>query len=160
MAIALIDEVEPKNGGNFAMVAAKYVRVDDATDKRLDARLEELEQASGNIEYVTKDDIDAMFLMADLSVTATAREGGQTVTVATAPATGLQRRYKVTDAASAPIPAYNETAPLADGWAAFPDDGAISGTAGQVVTVVDCTNSGAKVQAYGSATLPAPLASN
>lgn len=61
MAISLIDEVEPKNGGNFAMVAAKYVRVDDATDKRLDARLAELEAASGSFEEATTDDIKALF---------------------------------------------------------------------------------------------------
>lgn len=61
MAISLIDEVEPKNGGNFAMVAAKYVRVDDETDKRLDVRLEELEAASGAFEEATDEDIAGIF---------------------------------------------------------------------------------------------------
>ena len=157
MAIDLIDKIKPKNGGSFAMVDAQDVQVDDA-GKRLPERLDELAQQAGNVESMTDADVDGMFLMADLVVSATAREGGQTVTVSTALGEGLQRRHMVTEATAAPVPAYDSTAPLSAGWVAFPEGGAVSGKAGQVVTVVDCTVSGAKVKAVGSAVLPAPLA--
>lgn len=159
MAIDLIDKIKPKNNGTFAMVDAQDVQVDDA-GKRLPERLDELAEQAGNVESMTDADVDGMFLMADLVVSATAREGGQTVTVSTALGEDLQRRYMVTDATAAPVPAYDETAPLASGWAAFPEDGAVSGKAGQVVTVVDCTINGAKVRAIGSAVLPAPAAAS
>lgn len=152
MAIELIDTLSPKNNGTFPMVLAKDVDVDG---KRLPDALKDIE--AGGAEEATDAEIDALFNMGDLAVTATAREGGQTVTVAPAVSEDNQRRYMVTDASAAPYPVYDETAPLASGWAALPDDGAISGTEGQVVTVVDCTINGAKVRACGSATLPAPL---
>ncbi|MCZ4443939.1 hypothetical protein [Bifidobacterium breve] len=63
-------------------------------------------------------------------MTATARDGGQTVTVKEALAAGLQRRYKITAANAKPMVDYD--------------------------TVVDNTTSGANARARGEATLPAP----
>lgn len=63
-------------------------------------------------------------------MTATARNGGQTVTVKEALAAGLQRRYKITAANAKPMVDYD--------------------------TVVDNTTSGANARAKGEATMPAP----
>nr|DAE69686.1 MAG TPA: hypothetical protein [Caudoviricetes sp.] len=63
-------------------------------------------------------------------MTATARDGGQAVTVKEALAAGLQRRYKITAANAKPMVDYD--------------------------TVVDNTTSGANARAKGEATLPAP----
>ncbi len=63
-------------------------------------------------------------------MTATARNGGQAVTVKEALAAGLQRRYKITAANAKPMADYD--------------------------TVVDNTTSGANARAKGEATLPAP----
>lgn len=156
MGIPLIDTLEPKNGGSFPMVKAKDVDVDGI---RLPEKLDELAAAAGDIQSATTDDINSLFTGLDvLVVTAKARSGGQTVTVATTPATGLQRRYKITDPDKTPTVSYDTTVALADGWAALPDNGEISGKEGQTVTICDNTTEGAKARALGTATLPAPLA--
>lgn len=74
-------------------------------------------------------------------MTATARNGGQTVTVKEALAAGLQRRYKITAANAKPMVDY---------------DTVVDTASGQIVTVVDNTTSGANARAKGEATLPAP----
>lgn len=89
-------------------------------------------------------------------MTATAREGGQSVTVGETVTDGCQRRFIVTDKGKEPTVAYGTVCDLASGWAAFPTDGNVTGTAGQTVMVVDCTTSGAMARAAGTATLPAP----
>lgn len=91
-----------------------------------------------------------------LTVKAAARVGGQTVTVTEAVGSGLQRRYKITAANAKPTVNYNTVVDTKSGWVAFPDNGQITGTEGQVVTVVDCTVSGANARTKGEATLPAP----
>lgn len=91
-------------------------------------------------------------------MTAAARKGGQTVTVREAIASGLQRRYKITDANAKPTVDYDTVVDTASGWLAWPANGQVSGTAGQIVTVVDSTTSGANARAKGEATLPAPTA--
>lgn len=74
-------------------------------------------------------------------MTATARNGGQTVTVKEALAAGLQRRYKITAANAKPMVDY---------------DTVVDTASGQIVTVVDNSTSGANARAKGEATLPAP----
>lgn len=92
-----------------------------------------------------------------LTVTATAREGGQSVTVSE-PVTGNDlRRYKITDADKKPEVEYDAACVLADGWADLPSNGEITGAADQVVTVVELTNQGANARGKGEAVLPAPL---
>lgn len=107
----------------------------------------------------TDADINSLFTgLTVLDVTAKAREGGQTVTVATPPAEGLQRRYIITDPDATPDVSYDTVVSTTGGWAALPDNGEIAGTEGQTVTICDNTIQGAKARALGAATLPAPLA--
>lgn len=155
MAIELIDTLAPKNNGDFPMVNARDVDVDGT---RLPQKLDEL-AAAGDIESATDADINSLFTGLNvLDVTAKAREGGQTITVATPPAEGLQRRYIITDAANTPDVSYDTVVSTTGGWAALPDTGEIAGTEGQTVTICDNTVQGAKARALGAATLPAPLA--
>lgn len=80
------------------------------------------------------------------------------MTVSESIAHGLQRRYKVTVLSLTDSQlAYGTVCDMASGWLAFPLDGQVSGTAGQVVTVVDCTVNGSYARAKGEAVLPAPL---
>mgnify|MGYP006888193387 CR=1 FL=1 len=92
-------------------------------------------------------------------MTAAARKGGQTVTVKETVAAGLQRRYRITAASAKPTVDYDTVVDTASGWIAWPANGQVSGTAGQIVTVVDNTTSGANARAKGEATLPAPTPS-
>ena len=94
-----------------------------------------------------------------LTVAVAAREGGQTVTVTEAVEGNNFRRYKITDAASAPTVAYYTACVADDGWLSFPSNGEVSGTEGQVITVVELTNQGSYALKVGTATLPAPTAS-
>lgn len=91
-----------------------------------------------------------------LTVKASAREGGQTVTVTEKLGTGVLRRYLITDAGDKPTVDYDTVCASASGWTAFPENGQVTGTADQVVTVVDCTEQGANARAKGEAVLPAP----
>ncbi len=94
-----------------------------------------------------------------LTVAAAAREGGQTVTVTEAVEGNNLRRYKITNADAKPTIAYDTACVSNGGWLNFPSNGEVSGTAGQVITVVELTNSGAYARKVGTATLPAPTAS-
>lgn len=76
-----------------------------------------------------------------------------------APASGLQRRYKITSADAKPVVESATVVDLAFGWTVFPLDGQVNGKTGQVVTVVDCTVNGSYARAKGEAVLPAPLPS-
>ena len=91
-----------------------------------------------------------------LTVAAAAREGGQTVTVTEEVEGNNLRRYKITDADAKPTIAYDTACVSNDGWLDFPSNGEVSGTEGQVITVVELTNSGANARKVGTATLPAP----
>lgn len=93
-----------------------------------------------------------------LTVTATARQGGQTLAVTEAIGKDIQRRYRITSADAKPTVAYDTVCATADGWLAWPENGEVSGTEGQVATVVDVTVKGANARGKGEATLPAPLA--
>lgn len=95
-------------------------------------------------------------LIYPLDVQAMTRKGGQTVTVDQAPANDELRRYKITNADAKPTVAYDQVLATADGWAEWPENGQVSGNAGQVITVVHVTTQGAKARAVGTAVLPAP----
>ncbi len=96
-------------------------------------------------------------MMRALTVTATARKGGQTFAVdPETPDGNNSRRYKITDAGKTPTVALGDVCAQADGWQDLPASGQVTGAAGQVATVVECTNSGAQARAVGSVTLPAP----
>ena len=94
-----------------------------------------------------------------LTVAAAAREGGQTVTVTEAVNGNNLRRYKITNANAKPTITYGTTCVSNGGWLNFPSNGEVSGTAGQVITVVELTNQGSYARKVGTATLPAPTAS-
>lgn len=92
--------------------------------------------------------------LGSLTVRATPRTGGQTLTVSEPVGSGLQRRYRVDDAAQ--DVEWGQVCDLKSGWSAFPLEGAITGSEGQHATVVDVTVSGAYARIAGSAVLPAP----
>ncbi|NMM98157.1 hypothetical protein [Bifidobacterium olomucense] len=94
-----------------------------------------------------------------LTVKATAREGGQTLTVTETVGSGMLRRYKLTAANQKPTVSYDTVCATADGWLDLPANGAVSGTEGQIATVVEQTTQGAKARKKGEAVLPAPTAS-
>lgn len=92
-----------------------------------------------------------------LTVTATARVGGQTLAITPATESGNMLRYKITAANNKPTVTYGMQCPKADGWEDLPSNKQITGTDGQVVTVVEMTTQGALARKTGTATLPAPL---
>lgn len=94
--------------------------------------------------------------LATLTLTATARAGGQTLAVKEPVTAGCQRRYRITDTAKKPTVAYGTVCDQKSGWQEWPADGQVSGVQGQTATVVDCLSSGANARAKGEATLPAP----
>lgn len=96
-------------------------------------------------------------LLGALTVSAEARLNGQTVTVSPAPSGDDLRRYKITNADARPTVEWGTQCATADGWTDLPSNGEVSGAEGQVVTVVDLTNSGAYARAKGETTLPAPI---
>lgn len=97
-------------------------------------------------------------VLGELTVTATARTGGQTLTVTEPVAADTQRRYQITDADKQPTVTYDMVCAKASGWNDYPENGQISGKENQVATVVDCLTSSANARRKGSVTLPAPLA--
>ncbi len=83
-------------------------------------------------------------------------DGGQTVTVTPAVGEGNARRYIITAAANQPYLSTSVNAELSAGWNAFPADGVVHGTAGDIITVVDVFAGSGGMRAAGTATLPQP----
>lgn len=93
-----------------------------------------------------------------LTVSATPNGNGWTLAVTEPVTDDCQRRYRVE---TTPTPTtYDMTCAMADGWAAMPTDGIITGTVGQTVTVVDCTIQGAKARAAGTSVLEKAASKN
>lgn len=69
---------------------------------------------------------------------------------------GNTRYYRVTEANAVPTITYDQTVTTSD-WTAFTSGQKITGTEGQVISVVDLT-AGGKARKYGKATLPAQSA--
>ena len=73
------------------------------------------------------------------------------------------RRYRLTASDAKPTVNYDTQCATADGWPDLPANGQISGSAGQIITVVELTNQGAKARGKargkGEAALPAPTPS-
>lgn len=129
--------------GKFPIVLAENIMFADGTPLK-----DYIDQHSGGTPTPT---------LGVLTVTATGVANGQAITVTPDPANGELRRYKITDANAAPTVAYDQVLATADGWLEWPGNGQVSGTEGQVITVVHVTTQGAKARAVGTATLPAPL---
>ena len=69
---------------------------------------------------------------------------------------GNTRYYRVTAANAAPTITYDQTVTTSE-WTAFTAGQKVTGTSGQVISVVDLT-AGGKARKYGKAVLPAQSA--
>lgn len=86
-------------------------------------------------------------------MTATAVSDGHATLTLPNPDPGMIHRYKVTSANTKPVVNYDMACADSDGWATMPSDDRIAGTAGQVVTVVECTIDGYRARKKGEVTL-------
>lgn len=91
-----------------------------------------------------------------LTVGVTPGADGYSVTVTPEIESGNTRYYRVTAANAAPTITYDQTVTTSD-WTAFTPGQKITGTSGQVISVVEATAEG-KARKYGRATLPAQSA--
>lgn len=88
-----------------------------------------------------------------LTVGATHGADGYSVTVSPNPDSGNHQYYRVTEANAAPTITYDQTVTTSE-WTAFTPGQKVTGTTGQVISVVELTADG-KARKYGKATLPA-----
>lgn len=93
--------------------------------------------------------------LGDLTVTASALTDGKTVLTLPTPDAGNRLKYKVTAADAKPTVVYDQACGDDAGWTGVPDDKTVAGTAGQIVTVVEVVETGAKARKKGES---APLA--
>lgn len=91
-----------------------------------------------------------------LTVGVTPGADGYSVTVTPEIESGNTRYYRVTAANAASTITYDQTVTTSD-WTAFTPGQKITGTSGQVISVVEATAEG-KARKYGKATLPAQSA--
>ena len=91
-----------------------------------------------------------------LTVGVTHGADGYSVTVTPNVEAGNTRYYRVTTANAAPTITYDQTVTTSE-WTAFTAGQKVTGTGGQVISVVDLT-SGGKARKYGKAVLPAQSA--
>lgn len=88
-----------------------------------------------------------------LTVGVTPGADGYSVTVTPNVEAGNTRYYRVTDVNAAPTITYDQTVTTSE-WTAFTQGQKVTGTSGQVISVVDLT-AGGKARKYGKAVLPA-----
>lgn len=91
-----------------------------------------------------------------LTVGVTPGADGYSVSVTPALESGHTRYYRVTAANAAPTITYDQTVTTSE-WTAFTSGQKVTGTSGQVISVVDLT-AGGKARKYGKAVLPAQSA--
>jgi hypothetical protein len=91
-----------------------------------------------------------------LTVGVTPGADGYSVTVTPNVEAGNTRYYRVTAANAAPTITYDQTVTTSE-WTAFTAGQKVTGTSGQVISVVDLT-AGGKARKYGKAVLPAQSA--
>lgn len=91
-----------------------------------------------------------------LTVGATHGADGYTVSVTPALESGNTRYYRVTEANAAPTITYDQVVTTSE-WTAFSAEQKITGTEGQVISVVELT-ADSKARKYGKAVLPAQSA--
>lgn len=91
-----------------------------------------------------------------LTVGVTPGADGYSVTVTPNVEAGNTRYYRVTAANAAPTIRYDQTVTTSE-WTAFTAGQKVTGTSGQVISVVDLT-AGGKARKYGKAVLPAQSA--
>lgn len=91
-----------------------------------------------------------------LTVGVTPGADGYSVSVTPAIESGNTRYYRVTAANAAPTIAYDQTVTTSE-WTAFTSGQKVTGTSGQVISVVELTADG-KARKFGKAVLPAQSA--
>lgn len=91
-----------------------------------------------------------------LTVGVTHGADGYSVTVSSNPDSGNHQYYRVTAANAAPTITYDQTVTTSE-WTAFTSGQKVTGTEGQVISVVELTADG-KARKYGKAALPAQSA--
>lgn len=91
-----------------------------------------------------------------LTVGATHGADGYSVTVSPNPDSGNHQYYRVTEANAAPTITYDQVVTTSE-WTAFSAEQKITGTKGQVISVVELT-ADSKARKYGKAVLPAQSA--
>lgn len=91
-----------------------------------------------------------------LTVGATPGADGYSVSVTPALESGNTRYYRVTAVNAVPTITYDQTVTTSE-WTAFTQGQKVTGTSGQVISVVDLT-AGGKARKYGKAVLPAQSA--
>lgn len=84
-----------------------------------------------------------------LTVTAGKLTDGKSLLTLPTPDADNFLRYKVTDADELPTVEYDTVVDKASGWEDIPTDKKVAGTAGQVATVVEATEQGAKARKKG-----------
>lgn len=88
-----------------------------------------------------------------LTITAAKLNGGKAVLTLPTPDAGNRLKYKVTAANAKPTVVYDQACGDNAGWAGFGADNSVTGTAGQVVTVVEVVRDDAKARKVGTVTL-------
>lgn len=92
--------------------------------------------------------------LGSLTVTASKLANGKATLTLPTPDAGNKLKYQVTDANAKPTVAYDQDcSDGASGFTAIPAGNSITGAAGQVVTVVECTSDMAKARKVGTVTL-------
>lgn len=91
-----------------------------------------------------------------LTVGVTPGADGYSVTVSPNPESDNHQYYRVTEANVAPTITYDQTVTTSE-WTAFTSGQKVTGTSGQVISVVELTADG-KVRKFGKAVLPAQSA--
>lgn len=91
--------------------------------------------------------------LSTLTVLAAKVANGKATLTLPNPGSGNKLCYKVTAAGAKPSVTYDMVCNTASGWTDIPEDKAVAGAAGQLVTIVEVTTSGDKARAKGEAVL-------
>lgn len=124
---------------------------------RLRATITPTDATNQNVKWSSKQEAIATApTLGTLAVAVTPGTDGYTVSVTPALESGDTRYYCVTAANAAPTITYDQTATTSE-WTAFTSGQKVTGTEGQVISVVELTADG-KARKYGKAALPAQSA--
>lgn len=124
---------------------------------QLSATITPTDATNQNIKWSSKQEAIATApTLGTLTVGVTPGADGYSVTVTPNVEAGNTRYYRVTAANAAPTITYDQRVTTSE-WTAFAAGQKVTGTSGQVISVVDLT-AGGKARKYGKAVLPAQSA--
>ena len=124
---------------------------------QLRATITPTDAANQNVKRSSKQEAIATApTLGTLTVGVTPGADGYSVSVTPALESGNTRYYRVTAANAAPTITYDQTVTTSE-WTAFTPGQKVTGTSGQVISVVELT-AGGKARKYGKAVLPAQSA--